>query len=100
MKHAKLSADGVNAANFTKIPANRSKIRQAAAKAQLMLAARVTEHPKTEAAGTKACCNECRLLMGWSCRVPAPPVRNLASGSKDKEHAMTQNLNRAKASPR
>ncbi len=25
--------------------------------------------------------------MGWSGRAPAPPVTNLARGSKDKEHA-------------
>src|SRR6516162_3462556 len=32
-------------------------------------------------------------LMGWSGRAPAPPVTNLARGSKDKEHAMSQNRN-------
>src|SRR6516164_8640999 len=31
--------------------------------------------------------------MGWSGRAPAPPVTNLARGSKDKEHAMSQNRN-------
>jgi hypothetical protein len=31
--------------------------------------------------------------MGWSGRAPAPPGTNLARGSKDKEHAMSQNLN-------
>src|SRR5438477_13198682 len=31
--------------------------------------------------------------MGWSGRAPAPPATNLARGSKDKEHAMSQNLN-------
>src|SRR5262245_13029429 len=35
--------------------------------------------------------------MGWSGRAPAPPVTNLARGSKDKEHAMSQNLNSAVA---
>jgi hypothetical protein len=35
--------------------------------------------------------------MAWSGRAPAPPVTNLASGSKDKEHVMSQNLNRAVA---
>src|SRR5438552_4656201 len=36
-------------------------------------------------------------LMGWSGRAPAPPATNLARGSKDKEHAMSQNLNSAVA---
>jgi transposase len=31
--------------------------------------------------------------MGWSGRAPGPPVTNLARVSKDKEHAMSQNLN-------
>src|SRR5204863_258945 len=35
--------------------------------------------------------------MGWSGRAPAPPATNLARGSKDKEHAMSQNLNSAVA---
>src|SRR5438046_8927140 len=35
--------------------------------------------------------------MGWSGRSPAPPATNLARGSKDKEHAMSQNLNSAVA---
>src|SRR6516225_3593215 len=35
--------------------------------------------------------------MEWSGRAPAPPVTNLARGSKDKEHAMSQNLNSAVA---
>src|SRR6516164_1287335 len=39
---------------------------------------------------------QCRL-MGWSGRAPAPPVTNLARGSKHKEHVMSQNLNSAVA---
>src|SRR5579872_3631804 len=35
--------------------------------------------------------------MGWSGRAPAPPATNLARGSKDKEHAMSKNLNSAVA---
>jgi hypothetical protein len=35
--------------------------------------------------------------MEWSGRAPAPPASNLARGSKDKEHAMSQNLNSAVA---
>src|SRR6201993_1627550 len=35
--------------------------------------------------------------MGWSGRAPAPPATNLARGFKDKEHAMSQNLNSAVA---
>src|SRR5213080_3166111 len=35
--------------------------------------------------------------MGWSGGAPAPPATNLARGSKDKEHAMSQNLNSAVA---
>src|ERR1700758_2209374 len=35
--------------------------------------------------------------MEWSGRAPAPPGTNLARGSKDKEHAMSQNLNNAVA---
>ena len=35
--------------------------------------------------------------MEWSGRAPAPPGTNLARGSKDKEHAMSQNINGAVA---
>src|SRR5437763_1691874 len=35
--------------------------------------------------------------MGWSGRAPAPSATNLARGSKDKEYAMSQNLNSAVA---
>jgi transposase len=35
--------------------------------------------------------------MEWSGRAPAPPATNLARVSKDKEHAMSQNLNSAVA---
>jgi hypothetical protein len=40
--------------------------------------------------GTAISSGECPL-MGWSGRAPAPPGTNLARGSKDKEHAMSQN---------
>jgi hypothetical protein len=35
--------------------------------------------------------------MEWSGCAPAPPATNLARDSKDKEHAMSQNLNSAVA---
>ena len=34
-------------------------------------------------------------LMGWSGRAPAPPAIETGKGAKDKEHAMSQNLNSA-----
>jgi transposase len=33
--------------------------------------------------------------MGWSGRAPAPPTIEVGKGAKDKEHAMSQNLNSA-----
>jgi transposase len=35
------------------------------------------------------------LVMGWSGRAPAPPQAELARGTKDKEHAMSQTPNTA-----